>query len=91
MSNKNPPLLMRNDRNLNRPTIITTPAPPIEKETDPSISNLRAIPETKPNTGPIPEIFPKSHMQKSIELIIEEEYSYTAKRRVVYKETNSGT
>lgn len=74
---------VRYERNLNRPTIITTPAPPLEIEEVARMHKPLAgsnIPQQEANNN---KGFPN---QRSYEYVIEEEISYKAKRRLIYTE-----
>lgn len=83
--------LTRAEKSKNRPTIITTPAPPIESEEiiveNPISVRLNEPFEKKENN----QQGKGSHQprQKSYEYIIEEEISYKARRRLIYKEEYS--
>lgn len=78
----------RANKSKNRPTIITTPAPPLENE-EIIIEEPIAVKLKEPDDKHEKQQEGKGqhqHRQKSYEYIIEEEFSYKAKRRLIYKE-----
>lgn len=93
MRNKNVEnqMVPRGDRAIARPTIITTPAPPMESEILITMKSHVSVSEKEePVKKDDKRQSSRPQHQRSIEYIIEEEFSYKAKRRVVYKESHGG-